>query len=123
MNTAWHSAESRRGTLPTDLVALPSHPPFLILFLAAGSEVLLLTPFYVITSLLFNVENFLDYLHVTAKTTFVTTRVIPSLHRVPHFEAPIHVPRPRDPSPHPPPPYVQGPHVILEDETNESLSS
>ena len=98
-------------------------PLFLILFLAAGSEVLLLIPFYVIALLLFNLENFLGYLHITMKTTFVTTHIIPSLRRVPHFEAPIHVPRPHNPSPHPPPPYVQGPRVILEDETDESLSS
>ena len=98
-------------------------PLFLILFLAVGSEALLLAPFYIITSLLFDLENFLDYLHVTAKTTFVTTCVVLSLRRVPRFEAPIHMPRPRNPSPHPPPPYIQGSHVILEDETDESLSS
>ena len=114
--------ESRR-----DLIAKrefrPAIPLFLILFLVAGSEVLLLTPFYVIALLLFDLENFLGYLHITAKTTFVTTRIVPSLRIVPHFEAPIHMPRPRNPSPHPLPPYVQGPRVILEDETDESLSS
>ena len=101
----------------------PAIPLFLILFLAVGSEALLLAPFYVITSHLFDLENFLGYLHVTAKTIFVTTHVVPSLHRVPCLEAPIHVPRPRNPSPCPLPPYVRGPHVILEDKSNESLSS
>ena len=114
--------ESRRDLITKREFRL-AIPLFLILFLAAGSEALLLASFYIITSLLFNLENFLGYLHVTAKTTFVTTHVIPSLCRVPHFEAPIHVPRPHNPSPCPPPPYVRGPRVILEDETNESLSS
>ena len=113
--------------LRRDLIAkrefCPAIPLFLILFLAIGSEALLLAPFYIITLLLFDLENFLGYLHVTAKTTFVTTHIVPSLCRVSHFEAPIHVPRPRNPSPHPPLPYVQGPRVILEDETDESLSS
>ena len=84
----------------------PAIPLFLILFLTIGSEALLLAPFYVITSLLFDLENFIGYLHVTVKTTFVTTHVVPSLCRVPCFEAPIHMPRPRNPSLHPPPPYV-----------------
>ena len=113
--------------LRRDLIAkrefCPAIPLFLILFLAVGSEALLLAPFYIIASLLFDPENFLGYLHITAKTTFVTTRVIPSLHRVSCFEAPIHVPRPRNPSLRPLPPYVRGPRVILEDETDESLSS
>jgi hypothetical protein len=52
-----------------------------------------------------------------------TSRLIPTLRRVARFQAPIHVPaRPRNPSPQPPPPYVQGPHVILEEETDESLT-
>ena len=114
--------ESRRDLITKREFRL-AIPLFLILFLTAGSEALLLAPFYIIASLLFDLENFLGYLHVTAKTTFVTTRVIPSLCRVPRFEAPIHVPRPHNPSPCPPPPYVRGPHVILEDETDESLSS
>ena len=62
----------------------PAIPLFLILFLVAGSEVLLLAPFYVIASHLFDLENFLGYLHITAKTTFVTTHVVPSLRVVPH---------------------------------------
>ena len=84
----------------------PAIPLFLILFLAAGSEALLLAPFNIITALLFDLENFLGYLHVTAKTTFVTTHVVPSLCRVPRFEAPIHMPRPHNSSPCPLPPYV-----------------
>jgi hypothetical protein len=48
----------------------------------------------------------------------VTSRVVPTLRRVPHFEAPIYVPRPHNP----PPPYVRGPRVILEEETDESVS-
>jgi hypothetical protein len=90
--------------------------------LVTGSGVHLLVPSYVITSLLFDLENFLGYLHVSAKITLVTSRVVPTLRRVPRVEAPIHVPRPRNPSPHPPPPYVHGPHVILEEETDESLT-
>ena len=112
-NTANRSGrESSRleQELRRDLIAKrefrPAIPLFLILFLAAGLEALLLAPFYIIASLLFDLKNFLGYLHITAKTTFVTTRVIPSLRRVPCFEAPIHVPRPCNPSPRPLPPYV-----------------
>jgi hypothetical protein len=82
----------------------------------------LLVPSYVIALLLFNLENFLGYLHVSAKITLVTSRVIPTLRRVPRFEAPIHVPRPRNPSPRPLPPYICGSCVILEEETDESLT-
>jgi hypothetical protein len=91
---------------------------FLILYLVAGSGVHLLAPSYVIASLLLDLENFLGYLHVSAKIMLVTSRVVPTLRRVPHFEAPIHVPRPHNP----PPPYVRGPRVILEEETDESVS-
>jgi hypothetical protein len=94
----------------------------LILYLVAGSGVHLLVPSYVIALLLFDLENFLGYLHVSAKITLVTSRVVPTLCRVPRFEAPIHVPRPPNPSPHPPPPYIRGPCVILEEETDESLT-
>jgi hypothetical protein len=95
---------------------------FLILYLVAGSGVQLLVSSYVIASLLFDLENFLGYLHVSAKITLVTSRVVRTLRRVPRFEAPIQVPRPRNPSPHPPPPYIRGPRVILEEETDESLT-
>jgi hypothetical protein len=101
------------------------HPAILlslILYLVTGSGVHLLIPSYVIASLLFDLENFLGYLHVSAKSMLVTSRVVPTLCRVPRFEAPIHVPRPRNPSPHPPPPYVRGPCVILEEETDESVT-
>jgi hypothetical protein len=138
--TAWYSAKSRRGTPPTDLaessrlerkskkdliVKREFHPTillFLILYLAAGLGVRLLVPLYVTASLLFGLENYLGYLHVSAKITLVTSRVVPTLRRVPRFEAPIHVPRSRNPSPQPPPPYVRGPRVILEEETDESVS-
>jgi hypothetical protein len=71
----------------------------------------------------FGQEKHLGYLHVSAKTSLVTSRIVPTLRRVPRFEAPIHVPpRPRNPSPHPPPPYVRGPRVILEEESDESLT-
>jgi hypothetical protein len=96
---------------------------FLTLYFAVGLGVHLLIPLYVTTSLLFSLENYLGYLHVSAKITLVTSRVVPTLRRVPHLEAPIHVPvRPRNPSPQPPPPYIRGPHVILEEETDESLT-
>jgi hypothetical protein len=96
---------------------------FLTLYLAVGLGVHLLVLLYVTASLLFGLENYLGYLHVSAKITLVTSRVVPTLRRVPHFEAPIHVPsRPRHPSPQPPPPYVRGPHVILEEETDESVT-
>jgi hypothetical protein len=101
------------------------HPAILlslILYLVTGSGVHLLVPSYVITSLLFDLENFLGYLHIFTKTMLVTSRVVPTLRRVPRFEAPIHMPRPRNSSPHPPPPYVRGPHVILEEETDESVT-
>jgi hypothetical protein len=101
------------------------HPTILlslILYLVAGLGVHLLAPSYVITSHPFDLENFLGYLHISANITHVTSRVVPILHRVPRFEAPIHVPRPRNPSPHPPPTYVRGPCVILEEETHESVT-
>jgi hypothetical protein len=92
---------------------------FLILYHAVGLEARLLVPFYVTVSLLFGLEKHLGYLHVSAKTSLVTSRIVPTLRRVPRFEAPIHVPpRPRNP----PPPYVRGPRVILEEETDESVS-
>jgi hypothetical protein len=98
-------------------------PLFLILYLAGGSEVLHLALSYVIVSLLFGLENLLGYLHVTARITLATSRLVPTLRRVPRFQAPIHVPaRPCNPSPHPPPPYVREPRVILEEETDESVS-
>jgi hypothetical protein len=101
----------------------PAIPLFLILYLAIGSEMLLLVLSYVIVSLLFGLENLLGYLHVTMRITLVTSRLVPTLHRVSRFQAPIHVPaRPRNPSPHPPPPYIRGPNVILEEETDESLT-
>jgi hypothetical protein len=101
----------------------PAIPLFLTLFLAIGSEALPLTLFYVTVSLLFSLENLLGYLHVTARITLTTSRLVPTLRRVPRFQAPIHVPaRPRNPSPQPPPPYVRGPRVILEEETDELVS-
>jgi hypothetical protein len=101
------------------------HPAILlslILYLIAGSGVHLLVPSYVIASLLFDLENFLGYLHVSAKITLVTSQVVPTLRRVPRFKAPIHMPRPHNPSPHPLPSYIRGPRVILEEETDESLT-
>jgi hypothetical protein len=96
---------------------------FLTLCLAVGLGVPLLVLSYATVSLLCDLENFLGYLHVSAKTSLVTRRIVPTLRRVPRFEAPIHVPpRPRNPSPQPPPPYVRGPHVILEEETDESVT-
>jgi hypothetical protein len=102
----------------------PAIPLFLTLCLAVGLGVPLLVPFYAIVSLLCDLENFLGYLHASAKISFVTSRIVPTLRRVPRCEAPIHVPpRPRNPSPqHPPPPYVRGPRVILEEESDESLT-
>jgi hypothetical protein len=98
-------------------------PLFLILYLAIGSEALPLTFFYVTIALLFGLENLLGYLHVTARITPATSHLIPTLRRVPRFQAPIHVPaRPRNPSPQPPPPYIRGPRVILEEETDESVT-
>jgi hypothetical protein len=96
---------------------------FLTLYLTIGLGVHLLVPLYVTASLLFSLENYLGYLHISAKITLVTSQVVPTLRRVPHFEASIHVPsRPRNPSPQPPPPYVRGPCVILEEETDKSLT-
>jgi hypothetical protein len=95
---------------------------FLTLYLVVGLGVRLLVPLYVTASLLFCLENYLGYLHVSAKITLITSQVVPTLRRVPRFEAPVHVPRPCNPSPQPPPPYVRGPHVILEEETDESVT-
>jgi hypothetical protein len=101
----------------------PAIPLFLTLYLAVGSEALPLALFYVTVSLLFGLENLLGYLHVTTRITLATSRLVPTLRRVPHFQAPIHMPaRPRNPFPQPPPPYVRGPRVILEEETDESVS-
>jgi hypothetical protein len=95
---------------------------FLTLYLTTGLGVPLLVLSYATVLLLFNLENFLGYLHASAKITLVTSRIVPTLRRVPRFEAPIHVPRPRNPSPHPPPPYIRGPNMILEEETDELLT-
>jgi hypothetical protein len=95
---------------------------FLTLYLTAGLWVPLLVLSYATISLLLDLENFLGYLHASTKITLITSRIVPTLYRVPCFEAPIHVPRPRNPSPHPPPPCVRGPNVILEEETDESLT-
>jgi hypothetical protein len=96
---------------------------FLTLCLAVGLGVPLLVLSYVTASLLFGLESYLGYLHASTKISFDTSRIVPTLRRVPRFEAPIHVPpRPRNPSPQPPPPYVRGPRVILEEETDESVS-
>ena len=73
---------------------------FLILYLAVGSEVLPLILSYVITSLLLGLGNLLGYLHVSVKIIFATSRIVPTICRVPRFEAPIHIPRPCNPSPH-----------------------
>jgi hypothetical protein len=101
----------------------PAIPLFLTLYLAVGSEALHLALSYVIVSLLFGLENLLGYLHVTARITLATSRLVPTICRVPRFQAPIHVPaRSCNPSPQPPPPYVRGPRVILEEETDESVS-
>jgi hypothetical protein len=101
----------------------PAIPLFLTLYLVVGSEALPLALFYVTVSLHLGLENLLGYLHVTVRIMLATSRLIPTLRRVARFQAPIHVPaRPRNPSPQPPPPYVQGPHVILEEETDESLT-
>jgi hypothetical protein len=70
----------------------PAIPLFLILYLAIGSEALHLALSYVIISLLFGLENLLGYLHVTVRITLATSHLIPTLCRVPHFQAPIHVP-------------------------------
>jgi hypothetical protein len=80
---------------------------FLTLYLVTGLGVHLLVLLNITASLLFGLENYLGYLHISAKITLVTSRVAP---------------RPRNPSPQPPPPYVQGPRVILEEETDESLT-
>ena len=96
---------------------------FLILYYVVDLEATLLPLLYVTTSLLFGLDSHLGYLHVSVKVTFATSHIVPALCRVPHFETPLHVPRPCNPSPHPPPPYVRGPCVILEDETDKSLSS
>jgi hypothetical protein len=96
---------------------------FLTLCLAVGLGVPLLVLSYATVSLLCDLENFLGYLHVSAKTSLVTSHIVPTLRRVPRCETPIHMPpRPRNPSPQPPPPYVHGPRVILEEETDESLT-
>ena len=79
---------------------------FIILYLTVGSEVLPLILSYVIASLLLGLENLLGYLHVSAKITFATSSIVPTICRVPRFKVPIYVPRPHNPSPHPLPPYV-----------------
>jgi hypothetical protein len=103
-NSGRESTRLERESKKDLIVKREFHPTILlslILDLVAGSGVHLLVPSYVIASLLFNLENFLGYLHVSTKITLVTSRVVPTLRRVPRFEAPIYVPRPRNP----PPPY------------------
>jgi hypothetical protein len=103
--------------------APPGHPPFPNLVPRRWFRGAPPRPFYVTVSLLFGLENLLGYLHVTARITIATSRLVPTLRRISRFQAPIHVPaRPRNPSPQPPPPYVRGPRVILEEETDESVS-
>ena len=126
-NRSGRESSSLEQELKKDLIMKREFHPTILLFLALcltiGSEVLPLVLSYVIASLLLGLENLLGYLHVSMKITLATSHVVPTIHRVPCFEAPIHIARPRNTSPHPPPPYVQGPRVILEDETDESLSS
>ena len=95
----------------------------LILYLAVGSEALPLVLSYVTTLLLFGLENLFGYLHVTVKFTLTTSCVVCTYLHYEEYQAPIHIPRPHNLSPHPPPAYVRGPRVILEDKTDESLSS
>jgi hypothetical protein len=103
--------------------APPGHPPFPNLVPCHWFRGAPPRPSYVTVSLLFGLENLLGYLHVTARIMLATSRLIPTLRRVPCFQAPIHVPaRPRNPSPQPPPPYIRGPHVIFEEETDESVT-
>jgi hypothetical protein len=52
---------------------------FLTLYLAAGLGVPLLVRSYATVSLLFDLENFLGYLHASAKVTLVTSRIVPTL--------------------------------------------
>jgi hypothetical protein len=122
----WQRVLEARGESKRDLIVKREFHPAILLFLtlclAVGLGVPLLVLFYVTASLLFGLESYLGYLHASAKISFVTSRIVPTLRRVPRFEAPIHVPRPRNPSPIPPPPYVRGPRVILEEETDESVS-
>jgi hypothetical protein len=114
--------ESKRDSI-VERELHPAIPLFLILYLAVGSEALPIALSYVIVSLLFSLENLLGYLHVIVRITLATSRLVPTLHRVPRFQAPIHMPaRPCNPSPHPPPPYIHRPRVILEEETDESLT-
>jgi hypothetical protein len=124
-NSGRESTRLERESKKDLIVKREFHPAILlslILYLVTGLGVHLLVPSYVIALLLFDRENILGYLHVSGKITLVTSRVVPTLRRVPRFEAPIHVPRPRNPSPHPPPPYIRGPRMILEEETDESVT-
>ena len=52
---------------------------FLTLYLAVGSEALPLILSYIIASLLLGLENLLGYLHVSAKITFATSRIVPTI--------------------------------------------
>jgi hypothetical protein len=70
----------------------PAIPLFLILYLAVGSEVLPLALSYIIISLLFGLENLLGYLHITARIMLATNHLVPTLCRVPHFQAPTVTP-------------------------------
>jgi hypothetical protein len=86
-NSGRESMRLERESKKNLIVKKEFHPAillFLILCLVAGSGVHLLVPSYVITSLLFNLENFLGYLHVSDKITLVTSRGVPTLR--PHQE-------------------------------------
>jgi hypothetical protein len=89
------STRLERESKKDSIVKRDFHPStllFLILYHTVGLEARLLIPFYVTVLLLFGLEEHLGYLHVSAKTSLVTSRIVPTLRRVPHFEAPIHVP-------------------------------
>ena len=103
----WLEPESKKDLI----VKRDFHPAilvFLILYYVIGLEATLLPLLYVTTSLLFGLDSRLEYLYASTKITFATSHIVPTLCRVPCFEAPLHVPRLHNPFPCPPPPYVQG---------------
>jgi uncharacterized membrane protein required for colicin V production len=83
-NSGRESTRLERELKKDLIVKREFHPTillFLILCLVAGSGVHLLIPSYIIESLLFGLENILGYLHISAKITLVTSRVVPTLRR------------------------------------------
>jgi hypothetical protein len=81
-NSGKESTRLERESKKDLIVKREFHPAillFLTLCLATGLGVPLLVLSYATVLLLFDLENFLGYLHASAKITLVTSRIVPTL--------------------------------------------